>query len=47
MIDYQGFPHTNVILPIGEYKMILATGDGSQSYLDEFNQIISTFKFLK
>lgn len=44
---YQGFPHTAVILPFGELRIILATGDGSKQYLDEFNQILSTFKFLK
>ncbi|MBI4837118.1 MAG: hypothetical protein HY813_01775 [Candidatus Portnoybacteria bacterium] len=44
---YQGFLHTVVILPFGELRMILATGDGSKQYLDEFNQILASFKFLK
>jgi len=45
--EYQGFPHTTVILPFGELRMILGTGEGSKQYLNEFNQILSTFKFLK
>lgn len=45
--EYEGFPHTTVILPFGELKMILATGEGSKQYLDEFNQILASFKFLK
>ena len=45
--EYQGFPHTTVILPFGELRMILATGEGSKQYLDEFNQILASFKFLK
>ena len=44
---YQGFSHTAVILPFGQYKMILATGNGSKQYLDEFNQILASFKFLR
>ncbi len=44
---YQGFLHTAVILPFGELRIILATGDGSRQYLDEFNQILASFKFLK
>ncbi len=45
--EFEGFPHTAVILPFGKYKVILATGDGSKQYLDEFSQILSSFKFLK
>ena len=44
---YQGFSHTAVILPFGELRMILATGNGSKQYLDEFNQILASLKFLK
>lgn len=44
--EYHGFPHTVVILPFGELRMILATGDGSKQYLDEFNQTLTSFKFL-
>lgn len=42
---YQGFLHTAVILPFGELRIILATGDGSKQYLDEFSQILTSFKF--
>ena len=45
--EYQGLPHTAVVLPFGEFKVILATGEGSRQYLDEFNQILASFKFLK
>jgi hypothetical protein len=44
---YQGFLHTAVVLPFGELRMILTTGEGSKQYLDEFNQILNSFKFLK
>lgn len=40
-------PETTVILPLKQYKIILGTGGGSKQYLDEFNQILATFKFLK
>jgi len=45
--EYEGFPHTTVILPLRDLKMILGTGDGEKQYLDEFNQILASFKFLK
>lgn len=45
--QFEGFPETAVILPFGELRMILGTGGGSKQYLDEFNQILATFKFLK
>jgi len=45
--EYQGFPHTTVILPFGELRIILGTGEGSKQYLNEYNQILSSFKFLK
>lgn len=45
--QFEGFPETAVILPFGEYKIILGTGGGSKQYLDEFNQILASFKFLK
>lgn len=44
---FNNFPETTVILPFGELKMILSTGGGSKQYLDEFNQILASFKFLK
>jgi len=44
---FNDFPETTVILPFGELKMILGTGGGSKQYLDEFNQILASFKFLK
>lgn len=45
--EYQGFPHTTVILPLQDFRLILGTGSGSKPYLDEFNQILASFKFLK
>lgn len=45
--EFEGFPETAIILPFGEYKMILGTGGGSKQYLEEFNQILASFKFLK
>lgn len=44
--EYEGFPHTDVILPLGEHKIILGTGEGSHIYLNELNQILSSFKFI-
>lgn len=38
--------HTTVILPFGDYKLIIFTGDGSKPYPDELNQILTSFKFL-
>jgi len=43
---FNDFPETTVILPFGELKIILGTGGGSKQYLDEFNQILASFKFL-
>lgn len=45
--EYEGSPQTAVVLPFGDYKIILGTGDGSKPYTEELNQIISSFKFLK
>lgn len=45
--DFEGSPHISIILPLRDLRIILATGDGSKQYLDEFNQILATFKFLK
>jgi len=45
--SYEGFPHTTSIMPIGDLKLLLATGDGEKQYLEEYNQILSSFKFLK
>jgi hypothetical protein len=44
--EYEGSPQTDVILPFGEYKIILGTGDGEKQYLDELNHILSSFHFL-
>lgn len=44
---FNDFPETTVILPFGEFTMILTTGEGSKQYLDEFNQILTSFNFLK
>lgn len=44
---FNDFPETTVILPFGELQMVLGTGGGSKQYLDEFNQILSTFKFIE
>lgn len=36
--------HISIILPLGEYRMILGT---TKEYEDIFNQILASFKFLK
>ncbi len=43
--EFEGLPETAIILPLGEYKIILGTD--SEQYLDEFNQILTSFKFIK
>lgn len=45
--EFKGFPHTTIVLPLGDSKILLATGDGSRPYVDELNQILSSFRFLK
>lgn len=45
--EYDGFKYVTVILPFGEYKIILGTGDGSKPYNEELNQILSSFRFLE
>ena len=45
--EYDGSQYVTVILPFGEYKIILGTGDGSKPYVEELNQILSSFKFMK
>ncbi|MFH1162237.1 MAG: hypothetical protein V1696_03110 [Candidatus Jorgensenbacteria bacterium] len=42
--EFEGQQETAIILPLGEYRMIL--GRDSEQYLNEFNQIIASFKFL-
>jgi hypothetical protein len=44
---FQEFPHTDVIFPLGDMKMIIGTGEGSYIYLEELNQILSSFRFIK
>ena len=41
---FQGVDNTDIVLPIGSYKLILG---GEKPYESVFNQILSTFKFLK
>ncbi|NCO44696.1 hypothetical protein GW888_01315 [Candidatus Wolfebacteria bacterium] len=43
--EFEGSQETAIILPFGEYKIILDTDD--ERYTDVYNQIISTFKFVK
>lgn len=43
---FEGAPETSIVLPFGDYKIILGT-DNNDSYTNVFNQIVSTFKFLK
>ena len=43
--EFEGSQETAIILPLGEYKLIL--GMDNERYLDEFNQILASFKFLK
>ena len=38
--------HTTIILPFGQYKIILGFG-ANKAYEDIFNQILASFKFLK
>lgn len=45
--EYEGFPYTTIILPLGEFKIILGTGSGGEVYLEELNQILSSFRFIK
>lgn len=45
--DQGGFSHTAIILPLNNLKIILATGDGSKPYIEELNQILSSFRFIK
>ncbi|MBI5401684.1 hypothetical protein HZB05_02550 [Candidatus Wolfebacteria bacterium] len=42
--EYEGLPKIAIILPFGQYKMILGA---YKDYEDVFNQVISSFKFLK
>ncbi len=42
--DFEEHQETAIVLPLGEYKVILGT---REPYESKFNQIVSTFKFLK
>lgn len=42
--EEQKLSHITIILPFGQYKMVLGT---TKEYLDTFNQILSTFKFIE
>jgi len=42
--EFKGGQETSIILPLGEHKVILNTND--ETHTDEFNQVISSFKFL-
>ena len=42
--EFEGTPEVDIVLPLEEYKMILGT---KKDYEDVFNQIVSSFKFLK
>jgi len=42
--EEQGFPHITIILPLGQYKVILGA---NKEYESIFNQILASFKFLK
>ncbi len=41
---YEGVPFVGIILPLGQYKMLLGT---TKAYEDIFDQVLSSFKFLK
>ena len=41
-----GVPHTTIILPFGQYKIIMGFG-ANKAYQSVFNQILTSFKFLK
>lgn len=45
--EYEGSQHTAVILPLGELKIILGTGEDGGLYTEELNQILSSFRFIK
>lgn len=42
---FEGSQETAIILPLGEYRLILGTDD--EQYTEIFNQILASFKFLK
>ncbi|MFQ6083947.1 MAG: hypothetical protein ACE5WD_11420 [Candidatus Aminicenantia bacterium] len=43
--EFEGSQETAIILPLGEYKIILGTDN--EQYTEIFNQVLATFKFLK
>ncbi len=45
--EFKGFSHTTIVLPLGDSKILLGTGDGSKPYVEELNQILSTFRFIE
>ena len=46
---FEGLPETSIVLPLGKYKIILGIDSVAEfyGYENSFNQILSTFKFLK
>jgi hypothetical protein len=44
--EFEGLSEIAIVLPFGQYKLILGTGS-KKDYENVFNQMISTFKFLK
>ena len=43
--EFESSQETAIVLPLGEYKVILGTDN--EQYVDTFNQVLSTFKFLE
>jgi hypothetical protein len=43
--EFEGEPETAIVLPFGEYKMIL--GMTTNNYRNAFDQVLATFKLLK
>ncbi|MFX0138013.1 MAG: PsbP-related protein [Candidatus Hodarchaeota archaeon] len=43
--EFEDLQERAIILPFGEYNLILSTD--SMQYIDTFNQVVSSFKFLK
>lgn len=47
--EFESLPEVAVVLPFGQYKVILGIGGSSKFYGHEstFNQVLASFKFLK
>ena len=47
--EFESLPEVAVVLPLGQYKVILGIGGSSKfyGYENTFNQILASFKFLK